>query len=114
MLTCTIPAFQRSSGRLLGETSTSAHDARTGYAQHSRFPLSYRPFRGVTEGIRLHARAILLPMIRIRAALWVVVAAGRMVDMRPTDLKKLLRTEPFSPLRLGLSDGRAVVIRHPD
>ncbi len=57
---------------------------------------------------------ILLPLNHIRAVLWIVVAAGRMVAMRPTDLKKLLRTEPFSPLRLGLSDGRAVVIRHPD
>ncbi|MCH7632054.1 MAG: hypothetical protein IIB59_02475 [Planctomycetes bacterium] len=34
--------------------------------------------------------------------------------MRPADIKKLLKTEPFSPLRLGLSDGRAVIIRHPD
>lgn len=34
--------------------------------------------------------------------------------MRPSDLKKLLKVEPFAPIRLGLSDGRAVVIRHPD
>ena len=53
-------------------------------------------------------------MTHIGAVLGIVVAAGKMVAMRPTDLKKLLRTEPFSPLRLGLSDGRAVVIRHPD
>ena len=34
--------------------------------------------------------------------------------MRSSDLKKLLKAEPFAPVRLGLSDGRAVVIRHPD
>ncbi|MBI4716269.1 MAG: hypothetical protein HY763_00530 [Planctomycetes bacterium] len=30
------------------------------------------------------------------------------------DLRKLLKKEPFEPMRLCLSDGRAVVIRHPD
>ena len=34
--------------------------------------------------------------------------------MRPTDLKKLLRTEPFEPICLGLTDGRSVLMRHPD
>jgi hypothetical protein len=34
--------------------------------------------------------------------------------MRPNDLKKLLKAEPFAPIRLGLSDGRSVLIRHPD
>ena len=34
--------------------------------------------------------------------------------MRPTEFRKLLRTEPFEPLSIGLSDGRCVVVRHPD
>ncbi len=34
--------------------------------------------------------------------------------MRGTDIKNLLKNEPFEPIRLGLSDGRSVLIRHPD
>lgn len=34
--------------------------------------------------------------------------------MRSTDIKKLLKIEPFEPIRLALSDGRSVEIRHPD
>jgi hypothetical protein len=34
--------------------------------------------------------------------------------MRPTDLRKLIKAEPFGAIRLGLSDGRSVVVRHPD
>ena len=34
--------------------------------------------------------------------------------MRPNDLKKLLKSEPFEPIMLALSDGRSVTIRHPD
>jgi hypothetical protein len=34
--------------------------------------------------------------------------------MRPTEFRKLLRQEPFEPLEVGLSDGRCVVVRHPD
>ncbi|MGD2109250.1 MAG: hypothetical protein PVI86_07645 [Phycisphaerae bacterium] len=34
--------------------------------------------------------------------------------MRAADVRNLLKQEPFEPVRLGLSDGRAVVIRHPD
>ena len=34
--------------------------------------------------------------------------------MRPNDLRKLLKAEPFTPIRLGLSDGRSILIRHPD
>ena len=34
--------------------------------------------------------------------------------MRAADIKKLLKTEPFEPIRLGLSDGRSVLIKHPD
>jgi len=30
------------------------------------------------------------------------------------DLRKLLKAEPFEPMRLALSDGRSVLIRHPD
>jgi hypothetical protein len=32
--------------------------------------------------------------------------------MNARDLRKLLRAEPFEPVRLGLSDGRSVLIRH--
>lgn len=41
-------------------------------------------------------------------------ATGIIMAMRPKDLKKLLRAEPFLPICLGLSDGRSVTIRHPD
>lgn len=34
--------------------------------------------------------------------------------MRGADIRKLLKKEPFEPIRLGLSDGRSVLIRHPD
>lgn len=34
--------------------------------------------------------------------------------MRASDITKLLKTEPFEPLRIGLSDGRCVLVRHPD
>ena len=34
--------------------------------------------------------------------------------MRPGDIRKLLKGEPFAPLRIGLSDGRSVLVRHPD
>ncbi len=34
--------------------------------------------------------------------------------MRSTDIKKLLRIEPFEPIRVALSGGRSVEIRHPD
>ena len=34
--------------------------------------------------------------------------------MYAAGIRKLLKTEPFEPIRLGLSDGRAVLIRHPD
>ena len=30
------------------------------------------------------------------------------------DLRKLLKAQPFTPIRLGLSDGRSVLIHHPD
>ena len=30
------------------------------------------------------------------------------------DLRKLLKAEPFVPVRMGLSDGRPVLILHPD
>ena len=36
------------------------------------------------------------------------------LSMRPRGLKRLLRMEPFEPVRLGLSDGQSVLIRHPD
>jgi hypothetical protein len=34
--------------------------------------------------------------------------------MRPEEIKKPLRVEQFVPLRIGLSDGRSVLVRHPD
>ena len=34
--------------------------------------------------------------------------------MRPTDLKEILKREPFEPVQIGLSDGRSILIRHPD
>lgn len=34
--------------------------------------------------------------------------------MRHDELKQILKKQPFEPLQLGLSDGRRVVIRHPD
>jgi len=34
--------------------------------------------------------------------------------MRPGELRKILRAEPFEPLRIDLSDGRSVLVRHPD
>ncbi|MEW6251209.1 MAG: hypothetical protein AB1716_11220 [Planctomycetota bacterium] len=34
--------------------------------------------------------------------------------MIAADLRKILKAEPFEPVRLGLSDGRSVLIRHPD
>jgi hypothetical protein len=34
--------------------------------------------------------------------------------MRPEEIRKLLKVQPFEPIRLGLSDGRSILIRHPD
>jgi hypothetical protein len=34
--------------------------------------------------------------------------------MRTDDIRKLLRVDQFVPLRIGLSDGRSVLVRHPD
>ncbi len=34
--------------------------------------------------------------------------------MRPDEIRKLLRVDEFGPLRIGLSDGRSVLVRHPD
>jgi hypothetical protein len=34
--------------------------------------------------------------------------------MRADDLRTLLKATPFVPIRVGLSDGRYVLIRHPD
>ncbi|MHC4774162.1 MAG: hypothetical protein ACYTBR_02725, partial [Planctomycetota bacterium] len=34
--------------------------------------------------------------------------------MRSATLRQLLRARPFRPIRVGLSDGRYVLIRHPD
>jgi len=34
--------------------------------------------------------------------------------MRPDEIRKLLRVDKFVPMRIGLSDGRAVLVRHPD
>lgn len=34
--------------------------------------------------------------------------------MRPDDMRKILRADRFVPLRIGLADGRSVLVRHPD
>jgi len=34
--------------------------------------------------------------------------------MRPDDIRKVLRADRFVPLRIGLADGRSVLVRHPD
>ena len=34
--------------------------------------------------------------------------------MRRDEIRDLVRKQPFEPIELGLSDGRSVVIRHPD
>jgi len=34
--------------------------------------------------------------------------------MRPDDFRKLLRAQPFEPLSVSLSDGRSILVRHPD
>jgi hypothetical protein len=34
--------------------------------------------------------------------------------MRAEDVRRFLRARPFEPIRVGLSDGRSVLIRHPD
>jgi hypothetical protein len=34
--------------------------------------------------------------------------------MRAIEIRELLRATPFQPIRLGLSDGRYLLIRHPD
>jgi len=34
--------------------------------------------------------------------------------MRPEELKELLKTRPFIPLRIHMSDGKAHDIHHPD
>jgi hypothetical protein len=34
--------------------------------------------------------------------------------IRPEDLRKVIKGEPFKPIRIALSDGRRVQVRHPD
>ena len=34
--------------------------------------------------------------------------------MRASEFKRLLQRQPFAPLRVRLTDGRAVDVRHPD
>jgi len=34
--------------------------------------------------------------------------------MGPDELEELVRRQPFEPMELALSDGRAVLVRHPD
>ena len=34
--------------------------------------------------------------------------------MRPEEIRKLLKAVPFEPIRIALSDGRSILIRHPD
>ena len=37
-----------------------------------------------------------------------------MQTMRGEEIQDLLRERPFKPIELALSDGRSVIIRHPD
>ena len=41
-------------------------------------------------------------------------AAGYNASMPREMLVQLLKAVPFQPLRIGLSDGRCILIRHPD
>ena len=34
--------------------------------------------------------------------------------MRPDDIRRLLRTQPFQPFRIHLSDGKAFEVRHKE
>ena len=34
--------------------------------------------------------------------------------MRANEMRRLLKAEPFKPIRVGLSDGRSIIVRHPD
>ena len=34
--------------------------------------------------------------------------------MRANEMRRLLRAQPFKPIRVGLSDGRSIIVRHPD
>ncbi len=34
--------------------------------------------------------------------------------MRPDDVLRMLRTQPFRPFRISLSDGQQYEVRHPD
>lgn len=34
--------------------------------------------------------------------------------MRAADIRKILKSEPFKPVLVGLSDGRSVHVRHPE
>jgi len=34
--------------------------------------------------------------------------------IRPDDIRKLLQVERFEALRIGLTDGRSILVRHPD
>ena len=34
--------------------------------------------------------------------------------MQAADIRKILKSEPFRPIRIGLSDGRCVLVRHPE
>jgi len=43
-----------------------------------------------------------------------LLLSGYNDGMRANELREMLKTEPFQPIKLGLSDGRAVTIRHPD
>ena len=43
-----------------------------------------------------------------------MTAVGYDVPVRPQDLKALLKRHPFTPVQIGLTDGRSVLVRHPD
>jgi len=34
--------------------------------------------------------------------------------MRPSEIRELRKRRPFAPIRIGMPDGRSIVVRHPD
>ena len=34
--------------------------------------------------------------------------------MQRSDIEKLMKAQPFTPIHVGMTDGRSVLIRHPD
>lgn len=41
-------------------------------------------------------------------------APGILDMMRPSQLRELLKTQPFVRIKIGMADGRSIIVRHPD